>query len=66
MVWSRGRLLDPEIANGILDHVSEFLDALETLPQQDVLQAYSAPLQRGSSGRPQLSITRAVAVSAKI
>nr|XP_055037085.1 uncharacterized protein LOC129424440 [Misgurnus anguillicaudatus] len=58
VVWSRGRLLDPETANSILDHVSEFLDALETLPQQDVLQAYSAPLVRGSSGRPQLSITQ--------
>ncbi|ROI15247.1 hypothetical protein DPX16_1400 [Anabarilius grahami] len=57
VVWSRGRFLDPETANDMLDHVSEFLDNLETLTQQHVPQGYSAPLVRGSSGRPRFSIT---------
>lgn len=34
VLWSRGRFLDPETANDMLDHVSEFLDHLETLTQQ--------------------------------
>ncbi|KAA0714656.1 hypothetical protein E1301_Tti006504 [Triplophysa tibetana] len=58
LVWSRVRLLDPETANAILDHVSEFLDILETLPQLQVSQAYSVPLVRGLPGRPQYSITQ--------
>ncbi|KAA0724141.1 hypothetical protein E1301_Tti020079 [Triplophysa tibetana] len=58
LVWSRVRLLDPETANVILDHVSEFLDILETLPQLQVSQAYSVPLVRGLPGRPQYSITQ--------
>ncbi|KAK7162423.1 hypothetical protein R3I93_006657 [Phoxinus phoxinus] len=57
VVWSRGRLLDPETANDMLDQVSEFLDQLETLTQQHVPQGYSAPLVRGSSGRPRFCIT---------
>uniref|UniRef100_A0A8C2AGH5 Integrase catalytic domain-containing protein n=2 Tax=Cyprinus carpio TaxID=7962 RepID=A0A8C2AGH5_CYPCA len=57
VVWSRGRMLDPETANEMLDQVSEFLDHLESLTQQHVPQGYSAPLVRGSSGRPRFSIT---------
>ncbi|RXN38427.1 hypothetical protein ROHU_001117 [Labeo rohita] len=58
VAWSRVRLLDPETANSILNSLSEFMDILETLPQPQVHQAYSAPLERGFSGRPQYSITQ--------
>ncbi|KAJ8268148.1 hypothetical protein COCON_G00133200 [Conger conger] len=40
--WARGRLIEPDLADEMQDIISEFLQELRTLTQQQVGQGYRA------------------------